>query len=155
MSSVGILIEAIRDKILATDPNNPTIAWAEAKDILGVSKPRLAIDVVKVRSSDYVSQRELKWNVYLKINGFLKKIKEDGAPNAWTMEDKIVITDYMLDTIARIMSLHDDKNITFICPGFTQFGGEVEAFTDLELAPGLMSFIIGMTAEIILRDTQT
>jgi len=157
MSSLSDLTTAIKNKIIAEDPDIEGVSWFEERspNSEGTTTPKIIIDVVKFRSSGYVSQRTLRWNFYYAVTGYLRQVKPDGVTmSEWTEEDRIAINDWAFKTLNRIYSLHDDKQAgTLNVTGFQQFDGEAECWVDLELV-GQAVFKLAFIAIVNLNDTE-
>lgn len=161
MSALSDLTTAIKNKIIAEDPDIEGVSWFEETDPftqgVGVAKvPKVIIDVPKFRSSGYIDQRTLEWNFYFSITGYLQKVVPDGQMlTDWTEADRIAINDWAFQTVNRIYSIHDDKQAGLVSiSGFQMFGGEVECWVDLEIIPGQACFKIQLMAIVHLTDTE-
>jgi hypothetical protein len=157
MSTLSLICDAFDTK-LKTSLSLPDVQWTQSLDLLASSVlyPRIEIDLVKVRSSEYISQREMKWNAYFRVMGFLKKTTiADGAPNNWTKADKVAIADFGMDSVKLIYSLLDDVQAgTVSIPNFIMFSGDPEVWFDLEILPKISVFAFTVEAVYIQADTE-
>lgn len=121
------------------------------------AKPILKIDVMKWKANGYVDQRNMDKSLWLMVTGHLGKttIADGDTDNDWTVEDQCMLTDFSDFVVTDVYKIHDELQLrTFVCPGFYQLGEFPEVWTDLEIAPKLMTFRFQLEAKFIKKDTE-
>ena len=158
MATLEDLNNGIYNKLVGWSTYDPSVKVDELQHIKSdIEFPRIEIDTVKFKGSGYISQREIQWDVYFRIVGYLQKDIPDGQQDSeWTISDRLAINMFGIRTVNRIYTLHDDYQAgVWTCPGFLQFDGFPEVWVNFELGtPGRSSFACGLQAKIILTDTE-
>lgn len=154
MSSVISVINAGIVNKLATSSYRPTVSFEGVKDLLAssVKFPRIELDINKARGVGYVCQRTIQWSVRYRIVGYLKKtsIADGQMESNWTEQDQVNIINFGMNTASLIYSMTDERNKY---PGFLQFGGFPEIWTDLEIIPKISAFAFNLEVIIDKLDT--
>lgn len=156
MSNLSTLFEAMYNKLLTNTQGSP-VFLTESTDIMqDMSKVthRLELELVEADADFYASQRELPWEVSIKVKGYMKKITPNSV-NSWTIADHTAIADFGSSVANLLFSLLDDKQAGLVSlPGFLYYTGKARLTVDMELFPGISVFLLQLTPQLQQNDTE-
>jgi len=156
MSIFGNFIITAKTLVLAESTyvtNFDNFLLTENRDILSMKStefPRIEIDV-RHATSEYISQRDLKWNLRFFFWGYIKRSTDS---NIWTQEEFLDAWDFGVETCSLLRGILDYKqSYPEQLPNFEFIEGESELDVDCELIPGISTFLTYMDATFIKGDT--